>query len=74
MKSDIDEAEMLTGIFIETQVDVIPTAINHKLQREPSGWFLMDIQGNAVVWRTAWDTSTITLQSTALVTIGLWVF
>ena len=74
MKSELDKAEFINGIFIEAKIDVTPTSIDHKLQKEPSGWFLMDIQGNATVWRTAWNDKSITLQSSALVTIGLWVF
>jgi len=46
----------------------------HGLNRQPLGWFLTDIMSNAVVWRTAWDSNTITLEASADTTISVWIF
>jgi hypothetical protein len=52
-----------------------PLAINHLIQRMPQGWFLTDINANTAVWRTAvYTNTTITLESSANVTISLWVY
>ena len=48
--------------------------INHGLQRQPKGWFLVDNTANAVIWRTAWSTLTITLTASANTTVAIWVF
>lgn len=53
----------------------IPKAVNHLLQRMPQGWFITDINANAAVWRTQpFNTNAITLESSANVTISLWVY
>lgn len=68
-------------ILAGNQVDNIvltaskPKAINHLLQKMPQGWFLVDKNANANVWRTAPMTdTTITLESSANVTISLYVY
>lgn len=55
-------------------VATTPLAINHLLQREPQGWFLVDNVANAVVWRTAQNKNTITLESNVTTTISIWVY
>ncbi len=53
----------------------VPKAINHLLQRLPQGWFLVDINANATVWRSAlWTNTTLTLESSANVTISVYVY
>jgi hypothetical protein len=50
-------------------------AINHQLQRLPQGWFLVDNTANTVVWRTqAFNTLTLSLESSSDTTISIWVF
>lgn len=52
-----------------------PLAINHLLQRTQQGWMLTDINSNANVWRTQpFNTTTLTLESDADVSIKLFVF
>jgi hypothetical protein len=48
-------------------------AFNHGLGRVPQVWTITDQGASAVVWRTAWDATTITLQSSADCTINIWV-
>ena len=53
------------------------TVINHKLGRKLQGWFIVDLNGAAQVYRTNATTMpdlTLTLVSNAAVTVSLWVF
>lgn len=63
------------GVMIE---DVILTAgstsISHGLQRVPKGYVLTDQRANAVIYRTASTSTTLTLLASATVTVNLWVF
>ncbi len=52
-------------------------AINHKLGRQPQGWFLVSPLGAATVYQAAYQpnpTLTLTLTSNAAITTSLWVF
>lgn len=68
---------MLNGIQLD-DIDLVattPKVINHLLQRNPQGWFLVNNAANAVVWRTtAFNPLTITLESDANTTISIWVY
>lgn len=49
--------------------------INHGLGRLMQGWFLTDVNGPAVVYRSQpMNASTLTLTSSALATVNLWVY
>ncbi len=67
-----------TSLLTSVAVTVAGVRISHGLAlqfgRTPAGWCVVDKTANADVWRTAWDSDTITLQSTAPVTISLEVF
>jgi hypothetical protein len=41
--------------------------IAHSLSSTPQGFVVLDITANAVIYRKAWDKSTITLRSTAII-------
>jgi hypothetical protein len=64
----------LIGNLLEITVTTTATEFNHGLQKTPFGWFVLDKTANADIWRTAWDSKTITLDATASATIKLWVF
>lgn len=52
-----------------------PLAINHLLGRMPLGWFIVDKDSNAVVWRTSpYTNTTITLESDVDTNISLYVY
>lgn len=51
-----------------------PNRINHKLSRQPEGWFVVDTNAAVVPYRTAWDANTITLVATGSVTVSIWIF
>lgn len=49
--------------------------INHLLQRRQQGWFIVDQNAAASVFRTApFNALTLSLQSNADVTISIWVY
>lgn len=49
--------------------------INHLLQQTQQGWFLIDIQGAATIYRSApFNNTTLTLTSNAAVTVSIGVF
>jgi hypothetical protein len=51
------------------------TVVNHRLGRRPRGWFIVDINAAATVYRSQPLTEkTITLTSDAAATCKLWVF
>lgn len=51
------------------------TVVNHLLGRKLQGWFITDINGAATVYRSAAKNNlTLTLTSSAAVTVDLFVF
>ncbi len=49
--------------------------INHLLQRQQQGWFIVDQNAAASVFRTSpFNRLTLSLQSNANVTISIWVY
>ncbi len=68
-------AELLNGVAITAvAVTVAGVEVEHKLGRPPIGFLITDIDADANVWRTAWNSFTITLDATASATINLWVY
>jgi hypothetical protein len=67
----LNDNNFLQNILVSTT----PLAINHQLGRKPLGWFVVDTDGAAEIYRSApFDPKTLTLTSTAPVTISLVVF
>ena len=64
------DGNYLTGVAVPTGS---PVVVNHNLGRQPQIWSVGDLNTNAVVWRSAWTSTTITLNSSANCTISLWV-
>lgn len=51
------------------------TVVNHKLGRTMQGWFLVDVQGAATIFRSQpFNNLTLTLTSNAAVTVSIGVF
>jgi hypothetical protein len=70
-------AQPMLGVNIipNIQLAVGPNVINHKLGQQMQGWFVTDIQGMATIYRSApMNSTTLTLTSSAAVTINLGVF
>lgn len=69
---------LLQGQLLSNQELITGTnAVNHKLGRNPVGWFLVSPQGPSVVYQEAYQpnpTLFLTLNSSADMTTGIWVF
>jgi hypothetical protein len=51
------------------------TVINHKLGRLQQGWYLLDVNGAATIYRSAaLNSKTLTLNSSAAVTVNIGVY
>lgn len=50
------------------------TVVQHGLGRQLTGWFVTDIDGAATIYSTGKTDSTLTLVSSAAVTVNLFVF
>lgn len=69
----------LDGTLIEdvTITTGTPKVVNHGLGREPVGFLVLDRDANAIVWQSTTTVNyanRMTLNSSANVTISLWVF
>jgi hypothetical protein len=51
-----------------------PLTINHTLGVVPAGWFLVDINASAAVWRVSWTPYQITLEASAAATVSIWIY
>ena len=65
---------LLTRTPITATITTSTLTISHNLGKVPNGWFIFDKNADANVWRTAWDKNTITLDSSATVTIKFYLF
>lgn len=50
------------------------TQVEHRLQRTPRGFLVLNINANTNVWATARSELTLTLNTTASAVVDLWVF
>ena len=67
----------MTGVSVisEVKLGVGVNVINHGLGQTQQGWFLTDLQGSAVVYRSApFNSKTLQLTSSAIVTVSIGVF
>lgn len=70
-------ANPLTGLGFLTNVKLIngTNVINHLLGRMMQGWFLIDVDAAAVIYRLMpFNSSTLTLSSNASATVSIGVF
>ncbi len=67
---------VLNGLLLsDVALGVGNTVINHRLGRTPQGWALVDINGAAQIYRSAaFNSLTLTLNSDAAITVGLYIF
>ena len=65
---------IVSSVVIGTSTTLVP----HELARSYQGWHLVDLQGDARVWRDATSTADTTrflpLRASSSVTVSLWVF
>lgn len=51
-----------------------PNIVDHKLGREPRGWYIVSPKANESVWQTASTRSSLTLNASGPITLSLWCF
>jgi hypothetical protein len=72
IQNELNQGLLITNVALSANT---PLAINHMLSRLQIGWQLTDITTNSNIWRTQpFNSSTLTLESSADTTISLWVF
>ena len=70
-------SNVLNDVSVLTNVVLIngATVINHKLGKMQQGWFIVDQNAAASIYRSApFNTTTLTLTSNAAVTVSIGVF
>lgn len=61
----------LTGVSLQTGANIC----NHLLSRKQQGWFIVDINAAATIYRSApFNDTTLTLTSDAACVVNLWVY
>ena len=52
-----------------------PKQVRHTLKRQPKGWWVVDQQHQNVVFRTSWDSDSITLDASGPIAgVTIWLF
>ncbi len=67
--------QLTQGLLLSQALINGVTTFNHKLGRQMVGWILTDQDSSADIYRSApLNSQTLTLTSSAAVTVSLWVF
>lgn len=72
--AQIESCPFLRGVEIETTINTTDTVINHKLQKKPEGYLVLDKNTNANIWTISSNNETITLRASSIVSVKIWVF
>lgn len=71
VKNQLNSVSLLKNVTLVSGVNVI----NHRLGKLQQGWFITDVNGAAVIYRSAdFNDLTLTLTSDAAVTVSIGVF
>lgn len=71
LANPLSSTSILSNIVLKVGANVI----NHKLAHMQNGWFLTDVNAVATIFRSApFNASTLTLTSSAAVTVSIGVF
>lgn len=63
------------SIISDVKLSIGSNTINHLLGKKQTGWFLVDQQASASIYRSMpFNTTTLTLTSNAVVTVSIGVF
>ena len=77
LRRQVKLSGLLDGVIVANKDMPAAGAVRvvHGLGRRPRGWFVIDSTGAApMLYRTAWDASSLTLQSGAASKVSFWVF
>jgi len=69
-KLPFNDGTLVTNIILPAG----SSRVNHKLSRQPLGFYIVDTTAAATIYREAWDVNTITFNASAPVTISIVVF
>lgn len=69
-------SQIVDGVLVKNvTLTTTATKVSHTLARTPLGYIVVDLNKDARIFRTAWDTNTISLTSTDTGTlVSLWIF
>ena len=71
LANPLNDVSILSDVSLKTGVNTI----NHLLGQKQQGWFLVDIQGVATIYRSAaFNDKTLVLTSSANVTVSIGVY
>ena len=71
----LESNQLLGGVLVSATLGVGDNVVTHKLGHSVTGWLITRMTGSAVaVYETASTEQTLTLNSTGIATVGLWVF
>lgn len=71
LKNPLVQGNFVAGVSLVNGATVVP----HGLGRTPQGWVLTDVNGLATIYRSAaFNSSNLTLTSSAAVSVSLYVF
>jgi hypothetical protein len=65
---------VIDGVQVSYSLVSGSNRISHPLQRIPQGWIIVDRNSAATVYRTAWDSRTISLTASGAINISVWVY
>lgn len=66
---------LIDGFLLENiELATGPNIVDHKLDREPRGWFIVSPKAEASIWETGRTRSSLVLNASAPVTLSLWCF
>lgn len=69
-KNALIDGVQIDGVVLTTSGAVV----DHLLKRQPLGWFIVDQNAAATVYRSDWNDRNISLISSATVTVSLWIY
>lgn len=71
----LQDVPFLVGRSLNTSITAgTPVVLYHALGRTPVGWWVTDINAASIVYRSAWDESSITLNASVNCTVSVWVY
>ncbi len=67
--------QIIDGVLLENiEIGTSSTNVEHRLNRQPLGWIVVDKQGTGDIHRTAWNSSVVELESSVAVIASIWIF
>jgi len=72
--NELDKVSLLNNVLLKNVSVNTSATINHGLGREPVGYIVVRKSANAQIWDTAITADSLTINSSAAITITLYVF